>query len=191
MLPGQSPPRYWTAALLMAIFVATCISYLVMERHGRVYVVTPETKSLHTLCFSDTPDPEKRCAHGNEAYGIVYTLWMRTMCSLYRHSTASRRAPTKGSGLARYVVESYRAIAQEVLSYDPKQVSVKATQCIDAALHHLHSLSVSPPPSSTAVWVSSLDSDDLLGYTAWFPDMHEARQVAAMMLHAFRDLSCE
>ena len=87
-------------ALLLAAFVGTSISHMVMETRGKVYVATPEHRFLHTLCFSDPHHSEERHDQGNEAYGVVYELWMRTMCSLYGHIATPRHAPQKGSWLA-------------------------------------------------------------------------------------------
>ena len=184
------PPQYSKAAALLAEFVATCISHMVVETRGKLYFATPQNRVLRKVCYRDLQHLELGGDQGNAPYGIVYSLWVEVMASCHGDIAVPRDASKKGTSPAGNIIESYKMIAEQVLLHDPQHVSPSTQDCVRAALLHLRFVTEDqPPPSSTAVWVSTLINGHFVSCTTWIPDLDYACVVARRLLEAFQRLS--
>ena len=176
--------KFILPARLLAEFLNSIISYIVVETRGCTHVGTPEGKSLIKYVF-------QYCQHGEEVgrlrnyvNGVVFEIW----CDFMRdRDVIMPLGASKGkSSPAGNIIESYKMLAEQVKKYDGTW-NENETSCINAYTIHLRSM----VPESTIVSEEAVYVDDMTpshGFTSvcfWVVNMVEAKRVACCLLDAF------
>jgi hypothetical protein len=167
-------------AHFLASFVVEEISYMVIETRGLLHFATPENKFLQNSVFQDLQLGE---IEGDHAYDIIYDLWVLRMQTEYGHVLI----PSQASKPAGNILESYKMIAEQVLSAEPHiKPTTHAAACIEAAKKHLSAASWSVPQCHFPVHVvfETTYGDDT-GCVIWLCDLSRAKTAATTMLFAF------